>query len=392
MSESKKNHRIKPPRFKDYPKKLKHNHHLFKLLILKLLIMKVNKTVLIGLIFILLAGVIFLTDVLNPIIRPITYLFLMGSSKGKDIIFFGLLGLFLILSQVIEKDVDTTKYLKVSIITGLVLLILGILLEVVFRLQMGIKLNTIFASMTSSMSTTSILHTHLLKSILGEVLTQIIGPFIQSDINTGVGLYQYIPSFSFLVFLLIPVLFAAIVLASQKRPWFTNFLLAFFSSCLIIGIIDGGMFATPSYVGLFGLYLVYRNGYYLNYIVGKVLRDEKLLKENENIQLPYSRNSKMIRYLFNRFLIYFVVIAVIFLRFTIAFAGAEPDYYTVEIGNPSDNIDFGDIPMEKINNTTYHVPSSYNEMELLNDLKVPLNNSCEYYTVSWNAYSYLDKS
>ena len=48
--------------------------------------------------------------------------------------------------------------------------------------------------------------------------------------------------------------------------------------------------------------------------------------------------------------------------------------------------------MEKINNTTYHVPSSYNEMELLNDLKVPLNNSCEYYTVSWNAYSYLDKS
>ena len=26
---------------------------------------------------------------------------------------------------------------------------------------------------------------------------------------------------------------------------------------------------------------------------------------------------------------------------------------------------------------------------LINDLKVPLNNSCKYYTVSWNAYSYL---
>lgn len=356
--------------------------------------MKVNKTIIIGLAFIILAGAIFVSDIFNPIIRPITYQFLMGSSKGKDIIFFGLLGVLLILSQVIDRDTDTTKYLKISIVIGFVTLVLGILLEVVFRLQMGIKLNTIFASMTNTMSTTSILHTHLLKSILGAVLTQIIGPFIQSDINTGVGLYQYLPSFSFLVMLLIPILFATLVLAIQKRPWFTNFLIAFFSSCLIIGIIDGGMFATPSYVGLLGLYLVYRNGYYLNHIVGTVLGDKTLLSENETIQPVYrNRDFGQIRYLFNRFLIYFVVIVVIVLRFTIAFAGAEPDYYTVNIANPSDDIDFGDIPMEKVsqnnNITTYHVDSKYNEMELLNDLKVPLNNSCEYYTVSWNAYSYL---
>ena len=29
-------------------------------------------------------------------------------------------------------------------------------------------------------------------------------------------------------------------------------------------------------------------------------------------------------------------------------------------------------------------------MELLNDLKIPLNNTCEYYTLSWNTFSYLD--
>ncbi len=356
--------------------------------------MKVNKTIIIGLLFILLGGAIFVSNIFNPIIRPITYQFLMGSSKGKDIIFFGLLGVFLIASQVIDKDIDTTKYLKISMVIGFATLVLGILLEVVFRLQMGIKLNTIFASMTNTMSTTSILHTHLLKSILGAVITQIIGPFIQSDINTGVGLYQYIPGISFLVILLIPILFVTLILAIQKRPWFTNFLIAFFSSCLIIGIIDGGMFATPSYVGLLGLYLVYRNGYYLNYIIGTALGDKTLLSENEAIQPVYrNRDFSQIRYLFNRFLIYFVVIAVIILRFTVAFAGAEPDYYTVNIANPSDDIDFGDIPMEKVsqknNITTYHVDSKYNEMELLNDLKVPLNNSCEYYTVSWNAYSYL---
>ena len=360
--------------------------------------MKLNKTIIIGFICIIFAGVIFLTDIFNPIIRPITYLFLMGSSKGKDIIFFGLLGLFLILSQVIEKDIDTTKYLKISIIVGFLSLVSGILLEVIFRLQMGIKLNTIFASMSNSMSTTSILHTHLLKSILGALLTQIMGPFIQSDINTGVGLYQYLPSFSFLVILLIPILFAAIVMACQRRPWFTNFLLAFFSSCLIIGIIDGGMFATPSYVGILGLYLVYRNGFYLNYIVAKIFKDNALLSENEKIQPVYrNRGFSEIRYIFNRFGIYLLVIIVIFLRFTVAFAGAEPEYYTVDIVNPTEDIDLGNISTEVINydNTTnsskitYIIDPAYNEMKLLNDLRIPLENSCEYYTVTWNAYSYL---
>lgn len=360
--------------------------------------MKVNKTILVGVIFILLAGIIFLTDILNPIIRPVTYTFLMGSSKGKDIIFFGLLGLFLILSQTIKKEIDTTKYLVISIITGAVLLISGILIEVIFRLQMGIKLNTIFVSMTNGMSSTSILHTHLLKSILGEVLSKIMGPFIQSNINTGVGLYQYLPDISFLVIILIPILFTSVVLASQKRTWFTNFLIAFFSSCLIIGSIDGGLFATPSYVGIFGLYLVYRNGYYLNYIVGKALNDDKLLEDNEVIQPIYrNRRFSKARYYFNRFGIYFLVILVILLRFTIAFAGAEADYYTVEVVNASEDIDLGNISVEIINydhdndlnKTTYHIDPSYNEMKLVNDLEIPLNNSCEYYTVSWNIYSYL---
>ena len=157
------------------------------------------------------------------------------------------------------------------------------------------------------------------------------------------------------------------------------------------------MFATPSYVGILGLFLVYRNGFYLNYIVGKVLRDEKLLEENELIQPVYrNRGFSEIRYIFNRFGIYFFVLLVIFLRFTIAFAGAEPDYYTVDIVNPSGDIDLGNITAKVIDNVTTpnkitcHIDPNYNEMELINDLKIPLNNSCEYYTVTWNAYSYLE--
>lgn len=359
--------------------------------------MKLNKSILIGVIFIIFAGAIFVSDIFNPIIRPITQLFLMGSSKGKDIMFFGLLGLFLIIPQLIEKDFNPEKYLKISMIVGWILLICGMILEAIFRFQMGIKLNTIFCAMSNTMSTTSILHTHLLKSILGAVLTQIIGPLIQSDINTGVGLYQYVPSFGFLVIMLIPILFVTLILAIQNRPWFTSLLLAFFSSCLIIGAIDGGLFGTPALVGILGLYLVYRNGFYLNYIVYTILNDEKSLEKNEEIQPVYrNRGFKEWKYLLNRFLIWFVVVAMIILRFTVAFAGAEPDYYTVDVVNPTDNIDLGNISLEVIDNetslnkNTYHIDASYNEMKLLNDLKVPLNNSCEYYTVSWNIYSYLN--
>ena len=361
--------------------------------------MKLNKTIIIGLIFILCSGLIFITDIFNPIIRPITHLFLMGSSKGKDIMFFGLLGLFLIIPQFIKKDFQPEKYMKISMVIGWVLLISGILLEILFRLQMGIKFNTVFCAMSNTMSSTSILHTHLLKSILGAVITQIIGPFVQSDINTGVGLYSYVPSLSFLVILLIPVLFITLVLAIRNRPWFTSLLLAFFSSCLIIGAIDGGLFGTPALVGILGLYLVYRNGFYLNHIVYTLLGDEKSLEKNEEIQPVYrNRGFKQWRHILNRFLIWFVVIGIILLRFTVAFAGAEPDYYTVEIANPTGEIDLGNISVEiidfdnktNLNKTTYHIDPSYNEMELINDLKIPLKNSCEYYTVSWNIYSYLE--
>lgn len=360
--------------------------------------MKINKTILIGLIFILIAGMIFLTDVLNPIIRPITYLFLMGSSKGKDIMFFGLIGLFLILSQTIKKEINIHKYLKVSIVLGGVLLVSGILLEILFRLQMGIKLNTIFCSMTNTMSSTSILHTHLLKSILGAVLSQMIGPFIQSDINTGVGLYSYVPSIGFLIILLIPILIITLVLASQKRQWPTNLLIAIFSSCLLIGAIDGGLFATPAIVGICGLYLVYINGYYINYYVSWALKDKKIM-ENNDFEVPKVKKPryKDTKFMFKKLSFIVLVLFIIFLRFTIAFAGAEPDYYTVDIANPSDDIDLGNISVEVVdydeNNSsdiiTYRIDPSYNEMDLVNDLRIPLTNSCKYYTVSWNIYSYL---
>ena len=355
--------------------------------------MKINKTILVGILFIIIAGVIFISNILNPIIHPITHLFLMGSSKGKDIIFFGLMGVLLISSQLFKDlKIDSDKHLKITLILGSVTLIAGILLEIIFRYQMGISLNTIFMTMGKSISSTSILHTHLLKSIFGEVITNLIGPFIGSEINTGVGLYQYIPDAAKLVIILLPATFITLLLAVRNKRFVQTFLLSFFGCCLLIGALDGGLFSTPAITGICGVFLIKRNGICIEQIVDFFVTKERVCDRCKIIP-PFKNKTDLIKVLIKRYLPYIAAALIIILRFSIAVIGANTDYYEVDVLNPADNIELNDFPIENIshseNKTTYIINSNYNEMELLNDLKIPLNNSCDYYTVSWNTFSYL---
>ncbi|WP_292798342.1 hypothetical protein [Methanobrevibacter sp.] len=337
---------------------------------------------------------LFITNVLNPVIHPITHLFLMGSSKGKDIIFFAMMGFFLIFSQLFTRyEFNSKKYLKISIVLGSITLIAGILLEVIFRYQMVIGLNTIFMSIGKSISSTSILHTHLLKSIFGEVITNIMGPFIESEINTGVGLYAYIPEVAKLVIILLPILFITLLLSVRNKRFVQTFLLSFFASCLLIGALDGGMFSTPAITGICGIFLIYRNGECIEQLVDHIISGRKIC-ENCKIMPPFKNKKDLIIVLIKRYAPYIAAALIILLRFSIAIIGANTDYYEVDVVNPVEDIELNDFPIENItheqNKTVYIMNSDYNEMELLNDLKIPLNNSCEYYTLSWNIFSYLE--
>lgn len=358
--------------------------------------MKINKTILVGILFIIIAIVLFISNILNPIIHPITHNFLMGSSKGKDIIFFGLMGVFLISTQLFKGlDIDADKYLKITIVLGSITLILGILLEVFFRYQMGIGLNTIFMVMGKSISSTSILHTHLLKSIFGEAITNLIGPFIGNEINTGAGLYQYIPDFAKIIIILLPATGITLLFAIRNKRLIQTFLLSFFGCCLLIGALDGGLFSTPAITGICGLFLMKRNGKCIEQIVDYIIKKEKLCDECKIIP-PFTSKTNLLIVLIKRYLPYIVAGLIIILRFSIAVIGANTEYYEVDVINPSDNIELNDFPIENVthdkNKITYIINSNYNEMELLNDLKVPLNKKCDYYTVSWNTFSYLEPS
>lgn len=259
---------------------------------------------------------------------------------------------------------------------------------------MGIGLNTIFMSVGKSISSTSILHTHILKSIFGEVVSVLMGPLVESEINTGVGLYQYIPDIAKIIIILLPILFATLLLAIRNKRFVQTFLLSFFGCCLLIGALDGGLFSTPAITGICGVYLIYRNGICIEQITDHILRKDDKICDKCKIIPPFTKKINLIPVLIKRYLPYIIAALIIILRFSIAVIGANTEYYEVDVINPADNIELNDFPVENIthenNKTIYTIDSNYNEMKLLNDLKTPLNNRCDYYTVSWNTFSYLE--
>lgn len=355
--------------------------------------MKINKTILVGILFIIIAGVLFITDFLNPIIHPITHLFLMGSSKGKDIIFFGLMGVFLISTQLFKDlKIDSDKFLKITLILGSITLIAGILLEVLFRYQLGIGLNTIFMTTQKTISSTSILHTHILKSIFGELLSNIMGPYIQSEINTGAGLYPYIPEVAKIVIILLPILFITILLALRNRRFVQALILSFSGTCLLIGALDGGLFSTPAIIGICGVFFIKNNGYCAEMFIYKILGKRKKRNNCEKIP-PHDNKIDLIVVLIKQYAPFIAAALIILLRLSVSFLGTNPEYYEVEVFNPEDNLQLEGFPIENVtfseNKTVYIINSNYNEMELLNKLKIPLNNSCDYFTLTWNTFSYF---
>lgn len=355
--------------------------------------MNLNKYLILGIILIIFGIIIFFTDTFNVVIRPITYLFLMGSSKGKDIVFFFLFGLFILLSQLYKLDLlekyfnfKNNKILKMSILLSTVILVLGIFLEILLRYYLNIKYNTIFVSMKPSFTTTSILHSHIYKSIFGNLISLILGTKIPTGINVGNSLSQYVPPIAYLFILLLPIIFILQILSLQKRLFASTICLSFFSSTLIIGILDGGLFGTPAIVGLCGLIFVYEFGHYLDYYF------EKNIGNKENIKLLKLEKEKNKRK-FNKTIVFIFIILILVLRISITFTGANGEYYELDIVNPTDNIELNNFSIikvqEKPNEKIIYLSSEYNEMELLNSLKEPLKNKCDYYTLSWNGYSYF---
>ncbi len=379
---------------------------------------KLNKYIPFGILLIILGGSLYFLSGIDQFIRPFTQPILMGSSKGKDILFFVLLGITIILSTIGDNErvsnyfkglsipeflKDKNFYLKLSLILVLFTATAGLIVELYLRNSLGIGWNTILVIMNPSLTSTSILHSHLYKAIFGTIIGMFLS-HIPTGIHTGSSLSAYTPSIINLLFILIPITYIVMILSLQRRKAFPRILLSFAITIGIIGVIDGGFFGTPAIGGIYVLLILMFNGSQLDaisdlitdkekrpHIKGKLNDDWKDFKSLFSLKIGQNKKTGL-KFLKN-LIPHIALILIIVLRFSIAFYGASPDSYELNICNAHDidALDQYDTLnlTEDGNKTTIYISNQYNEMELLNNLAISLDGKCDWYSLSWNIYSYF---
>ena len=368
--------------------------------------MKINKYIPLGILLIILGSSLYFLSGIDQFIRPFTQPVLMGSSKGKDILFFVLFGITIMLSTLGDNErihnyfnnlpipnrlKDKEFYLKLSLFLFLFTVIAGLIAELYLRRTLGISWNTILVIMNPSLTSTSILHSHLYKAIFGIIIGGIL-TYIPAGIHTGSSLSAYAPSIIYLLFILIPITYVAMILSLQRHKILTRIFLAFTSTIGIIGLIDGGLFGTPAVGGIYGMLIMMYNKGILDGISDYLTEKEKRngIKKAFHEDWIMKRSAK--KYL-KLAIPHVALVLIILLRFSIAFYGASPDSYELNICAPHDidGLDQYDTlnATESEGKSTVYLSNEYNEMELLNNLALSLEGKCDWYSLSWNIYSYL---
>jgi hypothetical protein len=323
---------------------------------------------------ILFAIFIYATNLLDHVILSITYPFLEGSSEGKSVILFGVMGSMLLfyplfrqngiiankISKVIpELGFEGQKYLKITIIIIMITYLFGMFLEIWIRAKFGVSIFTMFVSFNEGASSTSITHSHILKSVLGSFI-EFLGIHVPAQINTGVSLAQYFSPVAFAIFIAFPLVYLAGLASLSRREDIYKIILAFGLTISLIGMLDGGLFSTPAIFGLLILLSVY------------------FMKK------PFSP-----KYLAKPMLI---VILLIIIRISIGLIGTNTEFHEITIINPSENIDlngYNVLSIEKEENKMMiKVPGNTNDKVLLLKLTDDLKGKCSGFFLSWNIYSW----
>ena len=208
-------------------------------------------------------------------------------------------------------------------------------------------------------SSTSITHSHILKSVLGSFI-EFLGIHVPAHINTGVSLAQYFSPVAFAIFIAFPLVYLTGLISLSHREDIYKIILAFGLTISLIGMLDGGLFSTPALFGLLILLSVYF------------------------VKKPFSP-----KYLAKPMLI---VILLIILRVSIGLIGTNTEFHEITIINPSENIDLNGYNVLSVkkegNKMIVKVPGNTNDKVLLLKLIDDLKGKCSGFFLSWNIYSW----
>jgi|GEM_PF-303791 len=333
------------------------------------IISRIDIRLIIGLLFIILAGIIFVTDFLDGFVTNILWPLLEGSSEGKTVIFLGLIGLIIILDAIndklnitarfYKKDNNYQHYLLACIIILIVAALLGLVTELYIRHSLGISPFTILTAMNPYPSTSSPMHSHAYKSVLG-IISYYIVPV---HMNTGISILQFVQPYVYIIIPVWIVSFILGVLSLNKMRLFNKVICIVALVLALIGITDGGIYSHPFLIGIGFLLLMY-------------------FTNNQRLHIKHFIKPVVI-------MGYILLVAMI-----IEVGGSNQDVHTLTVINQTTDVDMSMYNVTDVvvngDMTTYTLNTTMADKELITSIFEKFYGKCDATFMSWNFYSYFD--
>lgn len=329
----------------------------------------VNKTVISGIVLVFLGFIILFTNYIDSFVTQLLWPLLEGSSEGKTVLFLWMLGITLILSSIIRNNKKITKklypdknyhlkYVSITIILLITCALIGLLIEAYIRQQFGVSFFTILTSMTPETSTTSPMHSHAYKAVLGFFANYIV----PSHVNTASSILPLVMPYALIIVVFWPVCYILGLIGMCDMNDLHRIVGTIALIVALIGLLDGGIFSQPFLIGIGFLLLVY-----------------------------FSNGKIGIKYFIKPVVImgYILLLGMI-----IEVGGSDITCHTLTVVNQAEPIDMTEFNVTHVevkdNLTIYTLNCSTPDKQLIQEIFAKFNGKCELTFMSWNFYTYLD--
>ena len=328
-----------------------------------------TKSIITGIILILLSFIILVTNFVDAFVTSLLWPLLEGSSEGKTVIFLGLIGMTLILSSLIRQNKFIQeklykneeyhlKYIAYTITILIIAALIGLAVEAYIRQQFGVSFFTILTSMDPNTSTSSPMHSHAYKSVLG-VFANL---FVPSHINTGSSILRYAMPYVLVILILWPVSYILGLFGLSDMRDLHRIVSIIALNVALIGLLDGGIFSQPFLIGIGFLLLVYFS--------------------NGKIGLKYFIKPVII-------MGYILLLGMI-----IEVGGSDTTCHTLTVINQTEPVDMSNYNVTSIevngDITTYNLNTSIADKQLIREIFEKYKGKSNLTFMSWNFYTYMD--
>ncbi|HII08026.1 MAG TPA: hypothetical protein HA355_00360 [Methanosphaera sp.] len=328
-----------------------------------------DKSIIFGIIMILIGFTILFTNYIDSFVTQLLWPLLEGSSEGKTVLFLWLIGFTLIIISLIRQNKALCdklykdrnyhlKYLKIAIILLILCAFIGLFIEAYIRQSFGVSFFTILTSMNPSTSTTSPMHSHAYKSVLGIFANHIV----PSHVNTGSSILQYVMPYALIIVLFWPAIYVLGVVGISDMNDLHRFVALIALTVALIGLIDGGLFSQPFLIGFGFLLLVYFS--------------------NGRIGIKYFINPVVIMGF------------ILLLGMLIEVGGSDTTCHTLYVVNQTGPVDMEEFNVTNIevrdDMTIYTLNSTTPDKTLIKEVFSKFKEKSDLTFMSWNFYSYLD--